>query len=489
LIKIAGTLITVKNQAVLVWLCLGLVWISLSASEGIAKDPVDPLVSIVSMDEYGNPCRQGMGILVSKDGSILTSASLMANCRSAIAKSSDNTLYVIRKVTHWDSLQDLALLQIDPGDSQISSVGLASRLQPPEKVMVGVREKAGVGLREAQLTKAFVFSPRLVLLKLEPGNPTAEPGSPVLNRRGELVGMMHAFAGDQKKSQGYRFYLVRDRDHTPFGKDLKREELKWPEEPLRASGPSGVQAFWDGVGSSLREDWQEAQEKFTAALAGPDGLAEAHYGRGVARYHLGDWDGAVKDLEAATRRLSGYTLALLWLGKTREQQGKREAAKYDYEQAVALTPDLSEAWLRLGELAYKSGDLSKAKECLDRTKGDPSQGAQSWWYLGNIALQEHRTEEALEAFRQAIKLEPKFFQAYLAGGKLLLEDLGQPKEAVLLLREAVRLNPGQGMPRYYLALAHLMSWNPAGAWEQYFILRDTSPDLAVSLAMALERSH
>ena len=478
-----------KNQAVLAWLCLCLVWISLPASEGIAKEPVDPLVSIVSLDENGNPWRQGMGILVSKDGSILTSASIMTNCRSAVAKSSDNTLHVIRKITHWDSLQDLALLQIEPGDSKISPVELAPKFHPPEKVRVGVREKAGVGLREAELTRAFAFSPRLVLLKLEPGNPTAEPGSPILNRRNELVGMLHAFAGDQKKSQAYRFYLVRDRDHTPFGKDLKREELKWPDEPLRAPGPSRVQAFWEGVGSSLREDWKEAQEKFTAALAGPEGLAEAYYGRGVARYHLGDWDGAVKDLEAATRRLSGYALALLWIGKTRERQGKREAAKHDYEQAVALTPALSEAWLRLGELSYKSGDLGKAKECLERAKGDPSQGAQSWWYLGNIALQENRMEEALEAFRQAIKLEPGFFQAYLDGGRLLLEDLGQPKDAVVLLREAVRLNPGQGMPRYYLARAHLVSWNPAGAWEQYFILRDMSPDLAASLAIALERSH
>ena len=70
----------------------------------------------------------------------------------------------------------------------------------------------------------------------------------------------------------------------------------------------------------------------------------------------------------------------------------------------------------------------------------------------------------------------------------MLEDLGESKEAAVLLQEAVRLKPGQGLPRYYLALAYLSSWNRAGAWEQYFALRDISPELAANLAKTLERS-
>ena len=39
-----------------------------------------------------------------------------------------------------------------------------------------------------------------------------------------------------------------------------------------------------------------------------------------------------------------------------------------------------------------------------------------------------------------------------------------------------------------MALAYLTSWNRAGAWEQYFALRDISPELAANLAKTLERS-
>jgi hypothetical protein len=79
------------------------------------------------------------------------------------------------------------------------------------------------------------------------------------------------------------------------------------------------------------------------------------------------------------------------------------------------------------------------------------------------------------------------FFGLLGWWQVLLEDLGQPTEAAVMLKEAVHLKPGQGLPRYYLALAYLTSWNRAGAWEQYFALRDISPELAANLAKTLER--
>jgi len=474
-------------KAAVIFLTLSWVGLILAVSVGMAKEPTDALVSVVSLDERGNPWRQGMGLLVSKEGMVLTSASILADCRAGMVKTTDGALHVIQKISRWESLQDLALLQIDPGNSKITGVAVTSRLQPPEAVWVGTRHPAGGQLREAELTKVLPFSPRLILLKLEPGSLEAEPGSPVLNRRGEVAGMLHSFAGELDKTQSYCFYLATLREQTLPRMDGKKDEVKWPAEPLKRFGSPGIQDFWDGVGASLREDWPAAQKKFTAAIAQPGILPEAYYGRGVARYHSGDWEGAAQDLTEATRRLSGYALAFLWLGKTRERQGKTAAASQNYEQAATLAPDLGEAWFHLGELAYQANELGKAKDCLGKNKDDPVHGAKSCWYLGNIAIRENRHQDGLAAFKQAIKLDPGFFQAYIAGGRLLMDDLGQSKEAVVLLKEAVRLRPEQALPRYYLALAYLNSWNWAGAWEQYFAIRDLAPELSDSLAKILER--
>lgn len=478
-----------KKKTVLVGLSLSLVWIFLLVVGGSPKEPTEALVSVVSLDDQGNPWRQGMGILVGREGSVLTSASIMAECRSGVVKTADGALHIIQKISRWDSLQDVTLLQIEPGSSRLIGVEAASRLEPPEKVWVGIRQKTELQLREANLAETLPFSPRLTLLKLEPGNLETEPGSPILNRRGELVGMLHVFAGDPNKSEIYGLYLARQREHFLLKNDGKKEDLRWPEERLKMFDSPGIKDFWEGVVSSLRQEWPEAQKKFTAAIAQPGILPEAFFGRGVARYNLNDWDGAAKDLEEATRRVSGYALACLWLGKTRERQGKLQDARQDYEQAARLAPDLSEAWFRLGELAYGEGDMAKAKESLERIKGDPTHGAKSCWYLGNIALKENRAQDGLEAFKQATKLESGFFQAYLDGGRLLMEDLGEPKEAALWLKEAVRLKPDQAMPHYYLALAYLSSWDRARAWEQYFALRDMSPELAAILGAALERNR
>ena len=477
-----------KKRAALLCLGLGCIWLALLVSPGLAKNPADALVSVISLDEQGNPRGQGMGILVGKDGSVLTSASIMADCRSGVVQTADGALHDIQKIIHWDSLQDVALLQIEPGTSKFVAVEAATRVQPQEKIWVGIRQKTELQLREAILTETLPFSPRLTLFKLKPENLATEPGSPVLNHRGELVGMYHAFAGDRDKSETYGFCLARQREHFLPRSDGKKEDLHWPEESLKRFDSPGIKDFWEGVLSSLQHKWPEAEKRFTAAIAQPEILPEAFFGRGVARYNLSDWDGAGNDLEEATRRLSGYALAFLWLGKARERQGKAGAAGRDYEQAATLSPDLSEAWFRLGALAYKRGELGKAKDCLEKGKGDSPQGAKIWWYLGNIALKEGRPKDGLEAFKQAIKLKPTFFEAYLDGGRLLLEDLSEAKEAAVLLQEAVRLKPGQALPHYYLALAYLTSWNRAGAWEQYFVLRDLSPELAESLVAMLERS-
>lgn len=190
-----------EEKGALVRLSLCCVWIFVLVSAGIAKGPTDALVSVVSLDEQGNPWRQGMGIVVGREGSVLTSASIMAESRSGVVKTADGTLHIIKKISHWDSLQDVALLQIEPESSKMVVVGTASRLQPPEKVLVGIRQKEALQLREAELTTALPFSPRLTLLKLKPENLETEPGSPILNRRGELAGMLHVFAGDPNKSQ------------------------------------------------------------------------------------------------------------------------------------------------------------------------------------------------------------------------------------------------------------------------------------------------
>jgi tetratricopeptide (TPR) repeat protein len=461
-----------------------LVFFPVAAAEADVE-AVASLVSVVGLNELGNPELQGLGVVVGREGQVLTSASLFPANRGGVVKTAAGTLYIVRSLLHCDPLQDLAIVQIEPNGLAPVQVSNTWRPQLLEKVWIPVKGGNGFRLQEAEVSGVFPLSPRLSFLKLNASTPERTPGSPIFNHRGELLGMLHSFSGSTGRL-GLQLYLARDKTQLPLKYSGKDHQAGTDNPSGNSDNKKEYLFFWEGVAASIRQTWQEAKEKFSAALNLSGNLPEAYYGRGVARYHLGDLSGAVKDLEEASRLLSGYALAYLWLGKAWEQRGNRQEAKGAYERAIAAAPELSEAWFHLGELAYQEGYLGKAKEYLDKATDDFPQAASRWWYLGNIARTQNQEQKALEAFRRAIDLEPGFFQAHLDGGSLLL-NLGRTQEAARLLTQAVSLEPRNPLARYYLGLTHIISWNLKEAWEQYFALQEINPDLATSLAVALER--
>ena len=350
----------------MVYLLLLLVLLPLTPAIGA---PTDTVVCVVGLDEEGNPQSQGLGVVLTKEGRILTSATLLAAHRGAIIITADGTKYPVRQVSQWNFFQDLAVAQVEAEALSPAPLG-AKDVGPQERVWVAVR-KNPPALKEVRVTKVLPFSPRLVMLKLDPGDLETDLGAPVFNGRGELVGMLHAFA--QKQGKPFQFFLARNRSHLPAEKPTREgENSGWTgelvEEQLKPSKACG--AFWEGVAASLRQDWPGARENFSTALRLSQSLPEAYFGRGVARYHLGEYEGAVQDLERATQGLSNYALGFLWIGKVWERQDRGEAAFAAYQKAVAADPNLSEAWFRLGVASYRQGDLTRAQEYLEKSGDD-----------------------------------------------------------------------------------------------------------------------
>jgi tetratricopeptide (TPR) repeat protein len=506
---------------VLLW-CLGFLLTGPTALWGAKLDPAPAVVAVVSLDDQGEPRRQGLGVLVGKNGRVLTSARLLAAGGTNVVRTGKGDKYLVQEILYQDPLQDLALVKVDAKGLPGVEVGAAGRVRLAEAVRVGLWQETGVVLKEARVASVHPFSPRLTLVMLKPSLAEAEPGTPLFDSRAELVGMVHTFAGKSGDSGGFQVILTRDRSLLPreirasparkttekrndqneivLGEktaagspvtsslDLKKDQTaggdqgKQPEKTETDAFP----AFWLGVQDSLNLKWQEAQEQFTAALAAPEGLPEASFGRGVARYHLGDNKGAAQDLLEATRRLPHYALAAFWLGKAWERLGNLTEAREAYQRAVSQAPDLKEAWFSLGVLAYKEGRLDEARKCLEQAGNGVDQAGQRAFYLGNIARSQGRLEQARAAFVEAVKQDPGFLPAYVEGSKTLL-DLGRPQEAVGLLTELRRRDPKLPLARYYLALAHQASWNAKEAWEQYLALQQLDPALASRLAPLLEQ--
>ncbi len=454
-----------------------LAWM-LPMAAGAGEPPVlASVVTVVGLDAQGHPGPRGLGVVADRADQVLTSASLFKALGAGVVKTTGGELRLIQQVSGIDPSSDLAVVHPEKCGSPVKVAGIHP-LRFQDEVLFPVTGKAGLSLQTARVSGSLPLSPRLTLIKLDASPPPELAGTPLFNRRGELVAMLHSFSAGEG-SAGMQLFLGLNPGQLPrTGDQAKATDLR---------ENTAWQAFWQGVAAGQRQDWSKARERFSAALRSQPQLSEAYCGRGVARYQLHDYAGALQDLEEASRLLPGYALAYLWLGKTLERLGNREGAERALVKSLEACPDLSEASFLLGEMAYRQEQLTKAREYLERARDDLPQPARRWWYLGNISRAQERFTEALEAYDQAVKLEPGFPAAYLEAGKVLVLDLGRPQEGVVKLQEAVRLESGNAAARYYLALANLLAWNLGGAWEQYFALQDLNPNLAAHLAAVLEQ--
>ena len=94
-----------------------------------------------------------------------------------------------------------------------------------------------------------------------------------------------------------------------------------------------------------------------------------------------------------------------------------------YRKSVAAKPDVFEANLNLGLMLAKHGDPESEKFLRAATKlipsDHPEQGRErAWLSLGHV-LERGKPQEALEAYRQAAKLEPKDPEPPISAGLLL----------------------------------------------------------------------
>jgi len=118
------------------------------------------------------------------------------------------------------------------------------------------------------------------------------------------------------------------------------------------------------------------------------------------------------------------------LGYLYTATGRRDEATEAYRKSVAAKPDVFESNLNLGLSLAQTGNNKEAEDFLRKAtelkpSAHPEQGlARAWISLGHV-LEGRQPQEALKAFREAGKLEPKNVESHLSSGAILerQEDL------------------------------------------------------------------
>jgi len=235
----------------------------------------------------------------------------------------------------------------------------------------------------------------------------------------------------------------------------------------------------------------QAREAFQQAMAQDPQDIEAVQMEGLTLYRLGEPAAAIPDLERVRQWMpdagtdANYILGLCYLHANRFDDARRSFAAQFGE-----APDSGAAWLLLATMLQRSSlPREAADEAQKALQADPNL-PMAHLLLGEVALQDASTEEALQQFQAEIRVNPSNATVYERMGDVYLRmdklDLAQasltrslsldmsntgpfilmgrvllrrqdPSTAILYLRHAEKMDPGNYITHAFLAQAYHMA--------------------------------
>jgi len=140
----------------------------------------------------------------------------------------------------------------------------------------------------------------------------------------------------------------------------------------------------------------------------------------------------------------------------------------------------AEYWCGLGYYLGQAGLYKEAIEAFKQAIKIKPDYADAHCGLGLAYGNLGMNKEAIEAYKQAIRIKPDYANAYCGLGVVYCK-LGMNKEAIEACKQAIRIKPDFADAHAGLGLTYLEIGNKGMALEEYKILKDLDPELADNL--------
>jgi S1-C subfamily serine protease len=164
----------------------------------IAENHALSVVTVVALGKGGEPVSSGSGFFLDREGLIATSHHVLAGSSRAIIRTLKGEEGEIVEVTHDDPAVDLTIARTSLRSSAALSLGDSDKVQANDQVVLignapGKQRafSAGsvIGMRHAE---------ELQLLQITAPLSPGSSGGPVLNLKGEVIGIATAFIASEK---------------------------------------------------------------------------------------------------------------------------------------------------------------------------------------------------------------------------------------------------------------------------------------------------
>ena len=209
-----------------------------------------------------------------------------------------------------------------------------------------------------------------------------------------------------------------------------------------------------------RHTWNEAKRHAEKALALDPDVVDGRLIHGLALWKLGELEPAAKELEAARSAGPNSRLEVALAAVHYEQGDLDEAAKL-LTAVLRTEPGNPEANFWMARVNAKRSDYTLAQESIRAAIDRAPTRANYHYELGLILKGAGKTPEAVLAWKQAVKLDPGYADAWEAMGQAYL-DAGRYKDATAAFEAALKADPARARVLVLIGDAQAQ----AGRWKE-----------------------
>ncbi|NIM15823.1 MAG: tetratricopeptide repeat protein [Candidatus Aminicenantes bacterium] len=207
-----------------------------------------------------------------------------------------------------------------------------------------------------------------------------------------------------------------------------------------------------GVALRKKRKYRRAVEECRKATELKPEYADAYYNMGFAFQRLGRYEKAIDAYRKALKYGPDLAYVHVDLGDVLYRKKRYEEAIKAYENAIQINPKkYGHAYKRMEKVYKKMGRLDKA-EAVSKKAAKMLQDPDSFCNIGNNHLQDGEYEEAIEAFRNAIKYDSNHVDAYI-GLASALSGAGRYDEAVNAYNKVITTQPDNSDAHMGLGIA------------------------------------
>ncbi len=220
--------------------------------------------------------------------------------------------------------------------------------------------------------------------------------------------------------------------------------------------------FYAGRAHQLREEHQEAIERFSTAIKLIPQLPSSHNNRGNAYAAQGNLDLAIRDYDRAIELNPRYVGAYNNRGKAYMDMRKLNRAIRDLDRAIELDPYFAPAYINRGIVYGEKGAYDRAIQDLNKAIAlDPSDAA-AYTIRGVAYGKKCEYDLAIQDFDETIALNPRDAVAYSNRGYAYMQK-GDINRAIRNHDKAIVLNPKEAIANYNRGMCWLLieQWDKA----------------------------